>query len=89
MRSNPAMPERTKAATAPATVSGEQCRNTTGRKTGKVGKAMTRKSGDLPSKKKPKLGRGVRAGLQLTEIPVPRPPLTARRAHYDLEDNDP
>jgi len=42
-------PERTKAATAPATVSGEQCRNTTGRKAGKVGKAMTRKSGDLPS----------------------------------------
>ncbi len=49
MRSQPEKPERTKAATAPATVSGEQCRDTTGQMAGKVGNAKTRKSGDLPS----------------------------------------
>ncbi|MCX8954985.1 hypothetical protein OU790_16285 [Ruegeria sp. NA] len=49
---------------------------------------MTRKSGDLPSELKPKLGRGVRAGPDsemLSHLPQ-YPAHHARRAQDDLED---
>ena len=79
--------DRTNAATAPATVSGEQCRITTGQTAGKVGKAETRKSGDLPSEPKPNSG-GVpgqcpTADCRLSCLP---PPSVARRAQNDVED---
>ena len=79
-------PKGAKSVTAPATVSGERTPKATGHQPGKVGRAETRESGDLPSCKKPTVPGGVPRKENVMTIPHdrPRPAVSQEQMRHNI-----